>query len=85
MVVHVYENGQDQPYRQDKCYHGNTEMNSDPLRSKDLSVTIRNSGKSDSGKCICTVRREGYILAQKEPPVGTWRWIRWRRPSGCRG
>ncbi|CAJ1074895.1 uncharacterized protein LOC117805730 [Xyrichtys novacula] len=65
MTVHVFENGQDQPYRQDQCYQGKTRMNSDPLRSKDLSVTISNSGRGDSGTYICTVRREGYILAQK--------------------
>uniref|UniRef100_UPI0037E83CB3 uncharacterized protein n=1 Tax=Semicossyphus pulcher TaxID=241346 RepID=UPI0037E83CB3 len=66
MTVHVYEMGQDQPNNQDECYLGRTMMTSDPLRSKDLSVSVNNPGYNDRGTYICTVRREGYILAQKE-------------------
>ncbi|XP_074547461.1 uncharacterized protein LOC141806109 isoform X2 [Halichoeres trimaculatus] len=66
MMVHVFENGTDQPYKQDECYHGKTRMNSDPLRCRDLSVTVVNSGYSDRGTYICTVRREGYIFAQRK-------------------
>ncbi|KAA8582416.1 hypothetical protein FQN60_009156, partial [Etheostoma spectabile] len=65
MVVHVHENGQDQPDRQDECYHGQTEMIRDPLQSKDLSVTIKNSGYRDRGTYVCTVLKDGDILAQK--------------------
>ncbi|XP_034530149.1 uncharacterized protein LOC117805730 [Notolabrus celidotus] len=66
MTVHVFENGKDQPCKQDECYLGKTRMNSDPLRSRDLSLTVSNSGCSDTGTYICTVRREGFILAQKK-------------------
>lgn len=66
-VVHVFENGKDQPYRQDGCYHGKTMMNSDPLRAKDLSVTITvTEGVDNRGTYFCTVKREGYTLARKE-------------------
>ncbi|XP_034721736.1 uncharacterized protein LOC117940625, partial [Etheostoma cragini] len=65
MVVHVYENGQDQPDRQDECYYGHTKMIADPLQSKDLSVTINNSGYRDRGTYVCTVHKDGDILAQK--------------------
>ncbi|XP_041668802.1 uncharacterized protein LOC121526328 isoform X2 [Cheilinus undulatus] len=65
-VVHVFENGKDQPYRQDENYRGQTMMNSNPLRSKDLSVTVTSSGFSDRGRYRCSVRREGNVLARKE-------------------
>ncbi|XP_070776748.1 butyrophilin-like protein 2 [Enoplosus armatus] len=65
MMVHVYQNGQDQPGKQDEYYHGRTKMNNDPLQSKDLSVSFQNSGYRDRGTYICTVRRDGYVLAKK--------------------
>lgn len=65
MIVHVYENGRGQPDKQEEYYRGRTEMSNNPLQSKDLSMTLYNSGYSDRGTYICTVYRDGDILAQK--------------------
>ncbi|XP_044231870.1 E3 ubiquitin-protein ligase TRIM47-like [Thunnus albacares] len=65
MMVCVYENGQEQPDKQDEYYRGRTEMNKDPLQSKDLSVTVHNSGYSDRGTYICSACMDGVILTRK--------------------
>ncbi|XP_026012569.1 butyrophilin-like protein 2 [Astatotilapia calliptera] len=55
MKVHVYENGSDQPDKQDEHYRGRTEMNEDALRSGDLSLTLRHLKVGDAGRYGCEV------------------------------
>ncbi|XP_051254885.1 uncharacterized protein LOC127362766 [Dicentrarchus labrax] len=65
MMVHAYQKGQDRPEKQDEYYRDRTKMNNDPLKSKDLSVTLCQPGYSDRGTYICTVYKNGWILAKK--------------------
>ncbi|XP_027130949.1 uncharacterized protein LOC113744615 [Larimichthys crocea] len=66
MTVHVYQEGKEQPDKQDEYFRGRTKMDDDPLKSKDLSVKISNPGYSDRGTYVCTVHRDGVILIQKK-------------------
>ncbi|TKS87251.1 Butyrophilin-like protein 2 [Collichthys lucidus] len=66
MMVHVYQGGEHQPDQQEEYFRGRTKMDDDPLKSKNLSVRIYNSGYSDRGIYVCTVHRDGVILMQKE-------------------
>lgn len=66
MTVHVYQGGEHQPDKQEEYFRGRTKMDDDPLKSKNLSVKIYNSGYSDRGTYVCTVHRDGIILIQKE-------------------
>ncbi|KAL4009741.1 hypothetical protein ACER0C_003593 [Sarotherodon galilaeus] len=66
MEVHVYETGNNQPDKQDQVYRGRTEMNEDPLRAKDLSLTLKHLRLTDSGVYTCTVyNKDGHTLLQK--------------------
>ncbi|CAI5657637.1 unnamed protein product [Oreochromis niloticus] len=66
MKVHVYESGNNQPDKQDQVYRGRTEMNEDPLRTKDLSLTLKQLHLTDSGVYTCTIyNKEGHTLLQK--------------------
>ncbi|CAI5657636.1 unnamed protein product [Oreochromis niloticus] len=66
MEVHVYETGNNQPDKQDQVYRGRTEMNEDPLRTKDLSLTLKHLRLTDSGVYTCTVyNKDGHTLLQK--------------------
>uniref|UniRef100_A0A3P9DT18 Ig-like domain-containing protein n=1 Tax=Maylandia zebra TaxID=106582 RepID=A0A3P9DT18_9CICH len=58
-MVHVYERGKDQPDKQDPGYRGRTEMNEDPLRTKDLSLTLKDLQLTDSEDYTCTVYNKG--------------------------
>ncbi|CAI5657399.1 unnamed protein product [Oreochromis niloticus] len=63
MKVHVYESGNNQPDKQDQDYRGRTEMNEDPLTTKDLSLTLKDLHLTDSGVYTCTVyNKDGYKL-----------------------
>ncbi|KAF3698428.1 Butyrophilin-like protein 2 [Channa argus] len=65
MVVHLFQNGQNQPDTQDEVYRGRTEMKTDPMGTGDLSLTLRKPQFDDGGVYICTVYTDGETLAQK--------------------
>ncbi|XP_019210669.1 uncharacterized protein LOC106097754 isoform X1 [Oreochromis niloticus] len=66
MKVHVYESGNNQPDKQDQDYRGRTEMNKDPLNTKDLSLTLKDLHLTDCGVYTCTVyNKDGHMLLQK--------------------
>lgn len=62
MKVHVHQNN---GVEQDDYYCDCTSMKEEPLKTGDLSLTLKNLCYRDSGTYICTVHRDGEILAQK--------------------
>ncbi|KAL4009036.1 hypothetical protein ACER0C_002888 [Sarotherodon galilaeus] len=65
MMVHVYQNGQNQPDKQDEVYRGHTEMEEDPLRTGDLSLTLKDVHLTDSVYTCTVYSKDGHILRQK--------------------
>ncbi|KAL4009358.1 hypothetical protein ACER0C_003210 [Sarotherodon galilaeus] len=66
IIVHVYQNSQNQSLLMDEDYKGRTEMNEGPLKNKDLSLTLKGLQLSDRGGYTCTVyNKDGSILLQK--------------------
>ncbi|XP_025760041.1 uncharacterized protein LOC109194439 [Oreochromis niloticus] len=66
IIVHVYQNSQNQSLLMDEDYKGRTEMNEGPLKNKDLSLTLKGLQLSDHGGYTCTVyNKDGSILLQK--------------------
>ncbi|KAL4009026.1 hypothetical protein ACER0C_002878 [Sarotherodon galilaeus] len=63
--VHVYENGSDQPDKQDEVHKGRTSMNEDPLKTGDLSLTLKQPTDEDSGRYRCEVKSGCKLLRRK--------------------
>ncbi|XP_067381044.1 uncharacterized protein [Channa argus] len=65
-MIHVYQNGSDQPEEQDEEYKGQTEMKRNLLKTGDLSLTLKYPSYEERGACSCSVySREGNILMKK--------------------
>ncbi|XP_067378882.1 butyrophilin-like protein 2 [Channa argus] len=66
-MVHVYENGSDQPEEQDQSYKDRTEMKKDLLKTGDVSLTLKYPTVGDTGTYVCRVwNKEGNILLRKK-------------------
>ncbi|KAM4536230.1 uncharacterized protein PAE49_020881 [Odontesthes bonariensis] len=63
--VLTYENGDIQPDKQDKVYRDRANMEKDPLRTGNLTLTLRDPVRNDNGLYTCTVYKGGDILLQK--------------------
>ncbi|KAK1894082.1 Butyrophilin-like protein 2 [Dissostichus eleginoides] len=65
MRVHEYCNGNNHLVRQDEFYCNRTKMQEEPLKTKDLSLTLREPCFRDSGTYICTVHKDREAVTQK--------------------
>ncbi|XP_034001965.1 butyrophilin-like protein 2 isoform X2 [Trematomus bernacchii] len=65
MRVHKYCNGNNHLVRQDEFYCDRTKMQEEPLKTRDLSLTLREPCYRDSGTYICTVHKDREVWTQK--------------------
>ncbi|KAI9537811.1 hypothetical protein NQZ68_022473 [Dissostichus eleginoides] len=65
MRVHKYCNGNNHLVRQDEFYCNRTKMQEEPLKTRDLSLTLREPCFRDSGTYICTVHKDREAVTQK--------------------
>ncbi|XP_043953231.1 uncharacterized protein LOC122820122 [Gambusia affinis] len=66
-IVHVYQNGSDQPGEQNQIYRNRTKMDENLLENKNLSLTLRWPKERETGIYTCRVfNREGTILMMKD-------------------
>uniref|UniRef100_A0A3P9NY81 Ig-like domain-containing protein n=1 Tax=Poecilia reticulata TaxID=8081 RepID=A0A3P9NY81_POERE len=71
--VHVYQNGSDCSDEQHESYKGRTKTDENPLKTKDLSLTLMNPTYSDV--FTCRVSRDGTVLMMKQVQLevkGQW-------------
>ncbi|KAM4725681.1 uncharacterized protein FYW61_013807 [Anableps anableps] len=64
-TVHVFHNGSHQHHQQNWYYKGRTEMMNNPLKDKDLSLTVKHLTESDVNTCTVYDKDE-KILLRKE-------------------
>ncbi|KAL4009015.1 hypothetical protein ACER0C_002867 [Sarotherodon galilaeus] len=63
--IHLYHSGSDHLEEQDQDYRDRTKMNEDPLKTGDLSLTLKHPKKRDSGRYRCEVKRGVVLLGRK--------------------
>lgn len=69
-VVHVWENGSDQPRGQTQTFREKTNMKENLINTGDLSLTLEDFIEDDSGKYKCTIHgKHGRILQEKTVQV----------------
>lgn len=65
MMIHSYQNGSDLHVGQDEFYCDRTKMEKEPLKTGDLSLTLREPWSRDSATYICTVHSHTKVWMQK--------------------
>ncbi|XP_065326043.1 uncharacterized protein LOC134621204 [Pelmatolapia mariae] len=72
--VHLYKNGSDQPEEQHQVYRDRTKMNEDPLKTGDLSLTLKYPTERDSGEYSCDLD-SGNIWRYKKVLLKVKGWL----------